>query len=475
MIYIKKYTGTNYFQNRNFIDSIKLKTLPGDGIPQMTWVTELPFATGENLGAVYPGDFDLKLDLLDKTKTKNGKTLIEFITPDDESGDYIYLVILDNGYQTFSGVCRQENIKGFYTYSRNDYHITMFVVGMLHEFSNRCRRVALSTLNFPNGQIKSFEEYIPFHFNGITTGVLTVQLPSKTYLQHLQDFTTNVAGCWAYGDFFNFILNKNNISRWEAFRELARGLGFGFELYLMPDTQDLNEPEFILQIFWLTDLLNEAPLILNEVITHDEEFSRSTSKWLFLKYRSVVISGQDYSNGIFFSKNEIYNSDADNSGNQLYPCCLLYMDNKLLSYDNGSVGVGNLYRDADFIELELKQYAYSHGSGGGTGKTYQPNAPGVQSAGFAYAKIFNAATGLPGQTPDIYDNKPIQRFAIENYKRFVRGWAREKTFTLPRTDIKNWRHVQITNENSELVSYYVSGIEYYDIKSNTAEVSLTKL
>ncbi len=472
-LYIKKYSGTNYFYDRVFIDSIKLDSIPTDGIPLFMWDTEDIWSNEKVLGSVYCGDFRLKLSFVQNVVSQSGKSLHDFIFRNDDLEDYFFLVILISGNYEFSGTARPENISANFNYNDNDsYYMDIWCFGLSAEFARRVGRAPLSTLDFPNGQIKTFEQYIPFHFGGLTSNTVLINLPSQSYKNRLANYG-NPAGVWAYGDFFNFINDKSSISRWEAFRELARGLGFSYEMYLNPGSEVTSEPEFIFNIFFLKDLEGTEPIRIEQVIKHNQELTHLYAKWLFLKYRSLSRDGVDYSSGIFISKNGRFDSDADQNHNQLYPACLIYMNGKLLSYDEGTGGLINLYKDVEFKEYELKQYPYSFGSGGGQGKLYPLNEG--YSGGMAYAKIFNAATGS-GTNIDRYDNKPIQRYAIENYKRFLRSYAKQKILELPldQTGItKPWQNV-VLNDGGGDEHYYISSIRDLNLFKRTMKVTLIK-
>jgi len=56
-VYIKKYTGDNYFRNRTYVDSIILTSLFEDGFPRFRYETE----NTAGIGQYSAGDFDLTI------------------------------------------------------------------------------------------------------------------------------------------------------------------------------------------------------------------------------------------------------------------------------------------------------------------------------------------------------------------------------------------------------------------------------
>lgn len=466
-VYIKKYSGSNYFESRNFVDALTLTKLPEAAFPIFRYETE----DFSSVGVYRGGDFDLVVDLSSSEISDSGSSIKDFFLGVER--DYYYLVIIVIGTQTFSGVAQQSQVSADFTYTEGRLEIRIICKDILHEWANRCSSVAVSTVNLPAGARKTFEEYIYLHFAGITSDVLLIGLPSVSYLQRLQPYGTP-AGVWAYGDFFQFITNKQNISRWETFKELALGIGFNFELYLNPGTELTSAPEFIFNIFFIDDLVNETP-ITTDIIEHREFTTASRLEYLFLKYRSVVLSGIDYSNGIFFNNVAEYYSDADNSQEDLYPCCLLSLNDKVLSLtDINGNAVITLLRDVDFIELPLNMYSYDFLPGIGIGKLYPLDE--AEGGGMAYSKIFNAATGS-GTNIDLYNHNPIQRYAIQNYKRYLKGLQKAKNLVIPfniNSNVKTWQVIQL-NDGSGDENYYISAINTVDIKNNKIEIECIKL
>jgi hypothetical protein len=477
-VFIKKFQGTNYFYDRVFIDSIILKNLSSEGFPIFQWDTERPYSSGEKLGAATVGDFAIRIYLNMPEISQAGKTVKEFFVPVDDFEEYFYLVIVIWGEHEYSGIARQNNISGYFTYSKGDLHLDLWAFGVLKDFSDRVKRAALGTLDFRDGQIKTFEDYILFHFSGLTSGVVNISLPQTSYLSKLPG---NPAGCWAYGDFFNFIENKMNISRWEAFSELSRGIGFNFKMSLNPGTEVSSEPEFIFEIFFLDDLANTEPLRIDQVMKHEQTFQRPAGKWLYLQYRffnlAPLVGGEDtYANGIISSLDNSYDADADNGHDALFPAFIPTISGNLLNYDEGNSALLQVYRETEFHEYALKQYPYNVHSGQPIGKLMPPTEERVTSVGMAYAKIFNAATGV-GTNIDRYNHKPIQRYAIKNYKRYIKGWVREKQIQValnPKVPYKLWQSVVI-DEGAGDILYFINAIRDVDFVNYTCELRLSKL
>lgn len=464
-VYINKYAGNNYFQSRQLVDKLVLNTLPADGLPVFRYETEDQLEPG----SFRSGDFDIKISLLQQeTSQLRGLGIRDFFL--GEEGDFYYLVILKPGGSSFSGIAKQSQLSADYTYNQNRYDITLTCKDILIEWSRRCDAVANSTIQFANGEQLTFESYMQRHFEGLTGGIVTVRTPVKKYVERLRELYSNIQWCYALGDYRNFITGQENISRWETYKELAKGLGFNFEMYVNPGTEEMSEPEFIFNIFFLADLAAETPLQL-EVIEHKEIITPPKLGWLYLKYRSFSLSEAEYSDGIFFSSNMHYGSDTDHGdGVTLYPTCAMTLGGRLLSYINeNNITEKTVVRGIDFRELELKQYGYNFSSGGMIGKLYSLSE--TKSGGMAYSRIFNCAR-VHGGNVDLYDFIPIQEFTMKNYSRFVNSRISEKLFKviLASVDsIKIWQNVHIDEANT----FYVTAIEKFSIEEKNVEIRVS--
>lgn len=470
-VYIKKYSGNNYFQRRDFVDSLKLDYIPAEGLPVFRFETE----DSAGIGTYRAGDFDLIISLLQTETSQSGNNIRKFFL--GEQRDYYYLLILKIGNQSFSGIAQQSQIYADYTYTQNKFEIKLTCKDILIEWSKRCEIVPNSTINLGNSVQLTFEEYITRHFSGITSNVVLINLPGKSYLNRLKELYSNIQWCYALGDYRNFIVGQENISRWETFKELAKGLGFNFEMYLNSGTETTNEPEYIFNIFFLTDLENEIPLTL-QIIEHKESITAPRLEWLYLKYRSLVFGNVDYSSGIFFNSINAYLSDTDNSINDLYPACVLNLRNKVLNYINDlQITEKTILRDIDFGELELKQYGYNFSSGRPIGKLHPiGGSQGADSGGMAYSRIFNCSRVHNG-SGDNYDFIPIQENASLNYMRYIKGIQKRKEFKIILNvdiSLKIWSTVNI-EENHGNEIYYINSIREIDIRNKFIVIELLSL
>mgnify|MGYP001375990340 FL=1 len=466
-VYINKYAGNNYFHSRQLVDKLVLHTLPADGLPVFRYETEDQLEPG----SFRSGDFDIKISLLQQeTSQLRGLGIRDFFLGDE--GDFYYLVILKPGESSFCGIAKQSQLSADYTYNQNRYDITLTCKDILIEWSRRCDAVANSTIQFSNGEQLTFESYMQRHFDGLTSGIVTVKTPLKKYVERLRELYSNIQWCYALGDYRNFITGQENISRWETFKELAKGLGFNFEMYVNAGTEEMSEPEFIFNIFFLADLAEETPLQL-EVIEHKEIISPPKLEWLYLKYRSFSLSEAEYSDGIFFSSNMHYGSDTDHGdGETLYPTCALSMGSRLLSYINANGNTEKtVVRGIDFRELELKQYGYNLNTGRPIGKLYPLNES--RGGGMAYARIFNCARVHGGEL-DFYSFAPIQEYCILNYFHYVNTNYRLKCLEihLPSNSTNIlWKIVSFDSDSL----HFVSSIERINININSATIQLSNL
>jgi hypothetical protein len=465
-VYIKKYTGDNYFRNRNYVDSIVISSLPADSLPRFGYETENNAAIGQYRA----GDFDLRLSLTQSETSVLGLSIKDFLLGTDR--DYYLLVIVVVGNQAYSGKVEAGNITGDYNYHSDGMYVTMICKDILLEWAARCGMVPNSTINWGSGTLYTFEEYMFMHFAGITSDVVLLNLPATSYLARLQPYGAP-GECFAFLDFFEFITNQINISRWETFKQLALGMGFNFEMYLNPGTEVLNEPEFIFNIFFQSDLASETPITL-DVLSHNDFTTAKRLEWLYFRYRYFTLSGVDYSQGILVNSDTEFYTDTDhNNGATLYPAILITLNGKLISVTNSTGGaIKQVINDVDCKEFELRNYTYDLSSGGAPGKLYPLDEDGVTGGGMAYCHIFHTTIN-----PSRYDFNPIQRYAATQYRRYMKGLQKSKSLKVifnDTTDIKLWK-TTVLNDGAGDETYYISAVRNIDINNQTAEIELVKL
>lgn len=464
-VYIKKFRGSNYFAQREFIDSLKLDHIPTDGLPVFRFETEDP----AEAGTFRAGDFDLNISLLQQERSNAGKNIREFFL--GEERDFYFLVILQFGQQSFCGISQQSHVQADYTYSQNRWFVKLTCKDILMEWAKRCEAAANSTINFANGEQLTFEEYILRHFEGLTSGTVTISLPQKTYLERLRELYSNIQWCYALGDYRNFITGQDNISRWETFKELAKGLGFNFEMFINPGTEELNEPEFIFNIFFITDLAGQEPAE-PEIIEISESISAARLEWLFLKYRSFVLPEGEYCDGIFFNKDTVYQSDTNHGdGETLFPTCALTFSGKRLSYINSNQFTEKtVMKDIDFKDFGLKLYPYDLLTGRPIGKLFPLDES--QGGGMAYSRILNCAR-VHGGNPDTYDFNPIHENAINNYK-ILSSTNRTQLHLISKLNLNNefklWTKMLFNGK-----TYIINTLNSYSIEKNNLEFGAIRI
>lgn len=461
-IYIKKYTGDNYFRNRTYVDSIVMEEIPPDSLPKFGYETE----NQAEVGQYRAGDFDLTFHFLQEEISALGYNIKDFLLGSDR--DFYLLVCFVNGSQSFCGTVQAGQITADY----DEETVTLIVKDIGLEWANRCSMVASSTINWQGGTLYTFEQYIPIHFAGITSDVVLLSLPTGTYLSRLVSYG-NPGECFAFKDFFDFISGKENISRWDSFKQLALGMGFNFEMYLNVGTEVLNEPEFIFNIFFITDLQDVTPISV-EVTKHNEFTTAKRLEWLFLRYRYFTLSGVGYSQGILFNSSTSYYTDTDQSdGETLYPAITLTLNDKLINVtDNIGNAIKSVVRDIDCKEFEIENYSYSLSSGGGIGKLYPLTEQGVTGGGMAFCHIFHTTIN-----PSRYDFNPIQRYAITQYRRYLKGLQKAKSLEVvfdETTEIKLWQVVEFDDGDS-IDTYFISAVRNIDLENERAEIEMIKL
>lgn len=476
---IHKYKGSNYFNSdTTYIDKIVFTEMYKEGFPIFSYDSK----DISGIAIYKAGEFDLTISLLQTNKSVNGLSIKDFFLGSDR--DYMYLINVFIGSQKFSGIAYGSDVRADFTYPQNKNEVTIAFKDILQEWKAKCEKVTLSTLHINNGDILTFEQYVIKHFSGLTGSKVLISAPvSKTYLQRLQEFNgvggLPPAGVWFYGDYFNFITGKDYISRWETWMEFVKGIGCNFKMEVngFSANELPNEPEYQFQIFFVDDLESETPATI-QMIEHREFTTIRRLKWLYLRYRSLVLDGVDYSSGIVFSQGRSYYSDADNAGNHLYPALLLQFDGKILSYDNGVSGEIILTRDIDFNELELKQYNYSFTPGIPIGKLYPLDE--ADGGGMAYSQCMMALTANqppPTRDFDRYNHIPVNRYAIKNYRRYLDSIQKAKEFKVifnDTTNIKLWKTIQI-NDFGVNELYYISSISNIDLQNETADIECIKI
>lgn len=467
-VYIKKYTGSNYFKSRVYVDSVTLNALPKDAFPIFRFETENMAGVGLYRG----GDFDLIVRLTDTTLSANGSSLRQFFLAEERN--FYYLVIFKIGLMTFSGIAQQSQISADFTYNKNKKEIRITSKDILIEWAKHCETVPNSTITMSNTDELTFEQYMYKHFSGVTNDIVLLGLPSGTYLSRLQPYGSPQA-CYAKGNYKNAILDQVNISRWETFKELARGMGFNFEMYVNPETETTNEPEFIFRLFFVVDLLSETPVDVT-VLEHRDITTAPRMEYLYLKARHFTFSEGEYAHGIFFNSLDYYQSDTDNTANELYPTLFSFINGKVLKHmQDAVITTKTVLRNVDFEELELKQYNYDVPVGAEQGKLWSLNETGTLGGGMSYASIFNCITTSHGI--DHYDHTPVGRYASANYRRYLKGNSKAKNLLLKlnsTTEIKNWKVIQ-GNDGYGMQNYYISAVNKIDIDKKQIEVDAVLL
>lgn len=478
-IVIHKYKGENYFNsNTLFLDKLIFNEIYNEGFPLFNYETE----DVSGIAIYRGGEFDLTISLLQQNISANGKSIRDFFL--DDIRDYLFMVTVFCGQQKFTGITTSSQLTGDYTVVKNKNELRIICKDIMQEWRDKCKTVAMGTLSIGNNERLTFEQYIPRHFSGVTGSKVLIGTPTnKTYLQRLQPYT----GTGGYppseavflGAHYNFIEDKFNISRWETWKEFIKGIGCNFKMQVNGNSihELQNEPEFEFEIFFIDDLENETPSEIQ--IIEDKEYTTVKKlKWLYSKYRSLVLSGVDYTSGIVFNKNTSFYSDADNANNQLYPALLLTMDNKLLSYNDGNHGENNLGRDVDFLEIDLKQYRYSFNPNVPIGKLYPLDE--ADGGGMAYAQCMVTVTANvppPTSNIDFYNHLPINRYAIKNYKRYINGLEKAKEYKIvynEQTNLRLWKTIKVNDFGVDEL-YYISAIKNIDFNNETADIECIKI
>lgn len=476
---IHKYSGTNYFKSTTqYVDKMTFTEIFADGFPLFNYETE----DISGIAIYKGGEFDLKLSLLQSNTSITGKSIKDFFMGSNR--DYFYLINVFFGSQKFSGVAHGSQISADFTFSQNKNEIRIIFKDILQEWRDINENSSLSSLQINNNDLLTFEEYVIRHFQGLTHDRVLIGTPiNKTYLQRLQPYLgpggLPPISAYFFGDFYNFITNKSNISRWEAWKEFIKGIGCNFKMQVNGSSvgELPNLPEYQFEIFFMEDLESETPATI-QIIEHKEFTTAKRFKWLYLKYRSLILSGVDYSNGIVFNTTQSYQSDTDNAANHLYPSLLLTFDNKVLTYDNGVSSEITLIRDSDFIELDLIQYAYGFTPGIGIGKLYPLDE--ADGGGMAYSQCMMCTVANeppPTSNIDFYYHIPVNKYAIVNYKRYLNGLQKAKQFKVvfsESTNLKLWKTIKVNDGNGEEL-YYISAIRDIDLRNETAEIECIKL
>lgn len=476
---IHKYTGKNYFDSDTlYVDKMTFTEVFEDGFPLFNYETE----DISGIAIYKGGEFDLKINLLQNNTSVLGKSIKDFFMGTNR--DYFYLINIFFGPQKFSGVCHGSQISADFTYSQNKNELRLIFKDIIQEWRDLNESDSLSNLQIADGDLLTFEQYVIKHFQGLTHGRVLIGTPlNKTYLQRLQPYLgpggLPPVSAYFYGDFYNFITNKNNISRWEAWKEFIKGIGCNFKMQVNGNSvgELPNLPEYQFEVFFIEDLENETPATI-QIIEHREFTTAKRLPWLYLKYRSLILSDVDYSSGIVFNSTQSYQSDANNANNQLYPALLLTFDNKVLTYDNGTSSEITLIRDSDFVELTLKQYSYDFTLGVGIGKLYPLDE--ADGGGMAYSQCMMTTVANeppPTSNIDLYYHIPINRYAIVNYKRYLSGLQKAKQFKVvfsESTNLKLWKTIKVNDGNGEEL-YYISSLKDINLKEETAEIECIKL
>lgn len=415
------------------------------------------------------GSFRVRLSLLQtETSATLGDNIKDFLFPDVKPCKFLIQVYYSDSCH-FSGFFTSMDLEQALTYSQNDLYIDISVIGSLKEFADSYSQSNQGTRVQGGETIVTFENYLAYHFD--TKLHWSFDLPAIDYRTRIGNsgvgFNTKLQSLVnTYG------ANFNNIPRWETFQELRKGLGFDLKLeFESPSVFITQRPDFKLKLFWLPDLENETPIIL-QTKSHDVAYINSQKPYLFIpcRYANVTYAGfgekKDYQGIIFSETDSISISYAENefAEAQNEPC-FLYPDgtNNFSVKDNlfykdqlGISGFESRYFPLDSVQsVDQTFYEYSQ-------RIYEQtfNA-GAMTYGFFFGDGFGA------------NHTSVQNYLVNTYRRYLMGIKEVKTMEVVFNGNEGIDLYKPTVLNDK--TFWISEINSINLQTRTATIKAIEL
>lgn len=412
------------------------------------------------------GEFALSMSFLQSdTSLRNSDTIRDFLRRGNR--EYRYHIVIDVDGFVFSGTFKSEDIDYDFTPSSDGYKASFIVRDALAEFLEYTKSLD-SVFNFGGGQELSFEEYMSqWHLDFIG-----VDFNNKTYRQRLNDNSVVFQQIY-YGNTANST-DWTQVTRWESFYEIAKGLGFDFDFVLKYTLEEIYTGNWYsnplsdlyqVKIFFKSDITDDTAIILTRSKNHKETTIPKNKKYIFLGSRQQVpdpLGVITISRGVLSSTAVIAESDSNDleSGSNLAEPPYFQIDDYTIYWIPGSGG-NTEYSREQILDIPLKLYS---------NPLIEAYGQYIRAGVIAYAHFF--------VSKENGHFLPLQRYAISQYKRYVNSQAKKgKNLTVYLTDVPNirlWSRITI-NDGDGNEDYYVNEIKDLDFINKKVTLSLIQL
>lgn len=439
----------------NYIDRIVIYNVPANAFPQFDSSVE----SADGLLEYVSGDFDIRLSLLQTETSVNGDTIQEFLLPETSPNKFLISVYFNDNCH-YSGTFVTTDITSELSFNKNDYYIKMHVTGILKEFAEAYSMGHRGTRLVGFNSTYSFEAYLNYHFD--TRNYWSFEYAEPFYHIRVNDNTVRFNGqLQAAMDSHNGSGYWSSVSRWETFRELAKGFGFNYRLKMIePQTAiNLMHPAFRLQIVFIPDIVNQDAIDI-AVLEHNEDNILLSKDYVYAGVRQHTDNGTLSTIwGVLFNENELISKDGTGFGGgdyfQIFNEGGQYTENprSLFIYEGGR-RVRELNLDNEITTLEYTLYGC-------------PNfGSHISEGALAYSQLFNGSN-LP------YDHTPINNYLAECYKRFIVGSKKKKIFKIyfdGTQEIEPFRKITLSG-----IDYAIWGMDSINMQERTANVTVLEI
>ena len=427
------------------------------------------------------GEFSCAFSLLQTTTSYNGDTVNTFFR--GGTRQYKYWIGIEVGGSTFHGVFSASDTEFNLTFKDGHYEVSLIARDTIEEWANYLKTLN-SYFSISQSQNFTFEDYIRnIHLSGFT-----IDFPDQSF--------TNKVGEDVYFYGYAYVrgiragTDLRNVSRFESFNELSKGLGFTYDLSMRVDLETLYSggsatwyPRTFMQVnidwVWNGGTVSSNDMIISNVIEHKEKTLPKANRAVFLGYRHIIstalpdVDSPDFTavRGVFFDGTNILESDSGDNFNPIYaqyPFFLFTENTFEVSTPFTSISVAPEqfayfrsredydkfnYSEVNFIELKLYNYTTLSGT--------------TTAGSCAFARVFTTNIGF----------SPIQRYVYNQYLRYVLSSGKKVKMVkivLDTNELKVFKPVRLVDDYGEGI-YYISKISNLNYRERTVDLELTQV
>lgn len=443
----------NYFTQRypDFVDYMQMTNIMNAGFP----IFNEEYIKEDDVNVIKSGDYDLKFSLLQNDTSYLGKSIKEFLLPDDDRNFLLLCSFEFDGIERW-GTVDITSIKANYTVTQNRYDISFTVYGLLKEFIEGMKTIDLFQGEPPdNNDNIPFNDYLQWHFRNVQWLTIDNQLD----LDAICRFPVKVSEHLRFSLWYNGL--NQGYSIWEGLKSFAVGLGFVLRLENISTEILFNPyriyPRFKLVMFWRTLLGGTVKQV--DVIEDEESNSLLFDKqYLMIKYNKIISNLYnpifDIDLGILMNKNIIFMSDVSDVDKIFYRYDSAY-PNQL--WVNKPGGIDDLFIPLDYIQnLVLPLHAQNV-------ITYS----GYLSVQIPYCRILTlSGYSRPGFSSIIYNT------AVNEYKFLLKGVNEKRKLKVSLIN-NNYKIFDTTIFQNK--SYWINRIENMNLREKNTGIEAIRI